>query len=383
MNRIRLNTLLVLLLMGTLLYAQPQGQTPADGETYYIYNVAKKMYLANDGNGKLTLSATGMGVTLVKQDAGNWKFNTAYGSIGTDFLETPSCDGTGTYQTWTLSLVEGTTDRYNIGCYVVENYAFSYLRWSDLLGSLVKLPTMPDATLELAQWLLVSASSPQPVVITLEETATSYEAPQPAGVATVQLGRTLTLNSWNTFCVPFYIPSDQLKAAFGDKCQLAEYTSCDATTLYFTPCDAVQAGFPYLLFPTQERNGDYYEFTGVDHFATGVQTVTHGENYRVSFVPNFAQSTAPAGVYVIRKNEVYHLPQSMAIKGFRGYFQEESGSVSLAKIMIDGIATGISTIETAPQADRVYNLNGQQMRQGTSGLAKGVYIINGKKQVVK
>lgn len=64
MNRIRLNTLLVLLLMGTLLYAQPQGQTPADGETYYIYNVAKKMYLANDGNGKLTLSATGMGVTL-------------------------------------------------------------------------------------------------------------------------------------------------------------------------------------------------------------------------------------------------------------------------------------------------------------------------------
>lgn len=183
--------------------------------------------------------------------------------------------------------------------------------------------------------------------------------------------------------MPFDIPSDQLKAAFGDKCQLAKYTSCDATTLYFTTRDAVQAGFPYLLYPTQERNGDYYEFTGVDHFATGVQTVTPGENYRVSFVPNFAQSTAPAGVYVIRKNEVYHLPQSMAIKGFRGYFQEESGSVSPAKIMIDGIATGISTIETAPQADRVYNLNGQQMRQGTSGLAKGVYIINGKKQVVK
>lgn len=383
MNRIRLNTLLVLLLMGTLLYAQPQGQTPADGETYYIYNVAKKMYLANDGNGKLTLSATGMDVTLEKQDAGNWKFHTAYGSIGTDFLGALSCDGTGTYQTWTLSLVEGTTDRYNIGCYVVENYAFSYLRWSDLLGSLVKLPTMPDATLELAQWLLVSASSPQPVVITLEETATSYEAPQPAGVATVQLGRTLTLNSWNTFCVPFYIPSDQLKAAFGDKCQLAEYTSCDATTLYFTTRDTVQAGVPYLLYPTQERNGDYYEFTGVDHFATGVQTVTHGENYRVSFVPNFAQSTAPAGVYVIRNNEVYHLPQSMAIKGFRGYFQEEIGSVSLAKIFIDGIATGISTIETASKSDRVYNLNGQQVRQAGDGLAKGVYIINGKKQVVK
>ena len=383
MNRKRLNTLLVLFLMGTLLYAQPQRETPTDGETYYIYHVGQKKYLANDGTGKLTLSATGMGVILQKQDAGNWKFHTAYGYIGTDFLGALSCDGTGTYQTWTLTQVAGTTDRYNIGCYVVDNYAFSYLRWSDILGGLVKQPVMPDATLEAAQWLLVSASAPQPVTITLEETATNYEAPQHEGVATVQLGRTLTLNSWNTFCVPFDIPSDQLRAAFGDKCQLAEYTSCDATTLYFTTRDAVQAGVPYLLYPTQERNGDYYEFTGVDDFATGVQTVTYGDSYRVAFVPNFAQSTAPAGVYVIRKNEVYHLPQSMAIKGFRGYFQEESGSVSLAKIMIDGIATGISTIETVSMADKVYNLNGQQVRQGTDGLAKGVYIINGKKQVVK
>ena len=247
MNRIRLNTLLVLFLMGTLLYAQPQGQTPADGETYYIYNVGQKMYLANDGTGKLTLSATGMDVTLEKQDAGNWKFNTAYGYIGTDFLGAVSCDGTGTYQTWALTQVEGTTDRFNIGCYIVDNYAFSYLRWSDIFGSLVKQPVMPDASLEAAQWLLVSAAAPQPVTITLEETATNYEAPQLDGMATVQLGRTLTLNSWNTFCVPFDIPSDQLRAAFGDKCQLAEYTSCDATTLYFTTRDQVKAGVPYLL----------------------------------------------------------------------------------------------------------------------------------------
>lgn len=383
MNRIRLNTLLVLFLMGTLLYAQPQGMAPADGETYYIYHVGQKKYLANDGTGKLTLSATGMDVTLEKLDAGNWKFHTDYGYIGTDFLGALSCDGTGTYQTWALTQVAGTTDRYNIGCYIVDNYAFSYLRWSDIFGSLVKQPVMPDASLEAAQWLLVSAAAPQPVTITLEETATNYEAPQLDGMATVQLGRTLTLNSWNTFCVPFDIPSDQLRATFGDKCQLAEYTSCDATTLYFTTKDQVKAGVPYLLYPTQERTGSYYVFTDVNNFATVEQRVTYGDSYRVAFVPNFAQSTAPAGVYVIRKNEVYHLPQSMTIKGFRGYFQEESGSVSLAKIFIDGIATGISTIETAPQADRVYNLNGQQMRQGTSGLAKGVYIINGKKQVVK
>ena len=47
---------------------------------------------------------------------------------------------------------------------------------------------------------------------------------------------------------------------------------------------------------------------------------------------------------------------------------------------------GIKKIETAEQKSvdtRVYNLNGQYVGTTLNGLSKGVYIVNGKKVVVK
>ena len=47
---------------------------------------------------------------------------------------------------------------------------------------------------------------------------------------------------------------------------------------------------------------------------------------------------------------------------------------------------GIKKIETADQKsvdNRVYNLNGQYVGTTLNGLSKGVYIVNGKKVVVK
>lgn len=56
----------------------------------------------------------------------------------------------------------------------------------------------------------------------------------------------------------------------------------------------------------------------------------------------------------------------------------------------DGQTTDINNIvtETAPEsatANGVYNLNGQKVAEGTSlnGLAKGIYIVNGRKHVVR
>ena len=47
--------------------------------------------------------------------------------------------------------------------------------------------------------------------------------------------------------------------------------------------------------------------------------------------------------------------------------------------------TGINQVETAQKAlqGKVYNLNGQLVGTSTEGLAKGVYIVNGKKVIIK
>ena len=54
--------------------AQPTASTPTAGQSYYIYNVGQKQYMAADSEGKLTLSATGMAIELTQADAtvGTW-----------------------------------------------------------------------------------------------------------------------------------------------------------------------------------------------------------------------------------------------------------------------------------------------------------------------
>ena len=47
--------------------------------------------------------------------------------------------------------------------------------------------------------------------------------------------------------------------------------------------------------------------------------------------------------------------------------------------------TGIDQVETTKKAlqGKVFNLNGQYVGTSTAGLAKGVYIVNGKKVIIK
>lgn len=51
----------------------------------------------------------------------------------------------------------------------------------------------------------------------------------------------------------------------------------------------------------------------------------------------------------------------------------------------DTTPTGINQVETVKQSlhGKVFNLNGQFVGTSTEGLAKGIYIVNGKKVIIK
>lgn len=59
--------------------------------------------------------------------------------------------------------------------------------------------------------------------------------------------------------------------------------------------------------------------------------------------------------------------------------------MSLVNLAFDYETTGIGHVETADKVlgGNVYNLNGQLVGNSTVGLRKGIYIVNGKKIVVK
>lgn len=104
------------------------------------------------------------------------------------------------------------------------------------------------------------------------------------------------------------------------------------------------------------------------------------------------------GDYIIQNNTFVKClaGKKYGLKGFRGYFKQQTSSTSPAKGNIgislvdrNGVVSSIHQVDgtsltpasVAPAA--VYNLSGQKVGNSLSTLAKGVYIVNGKKFVKK
>lgn len=383
------------------------GQVPTAGESYYIYNVGQQQYLASDGQGGLSLSTSpSMAVTL-KQD-GNvteatgmptyYILETSYGQITNSVGWLPRCDGSGRYNQWRFTEVSGKDNVYNLSNRFRDFNTDTYLYYNIILNVVATEVFKPSTSFTNAQWMLVSASSVTKTV-TFDETSetNSNIIPTDGDSYDVTLKRTFTTNSWNTFCVPFDISADQLKVfekdadtGFG----LAEYTDVASGTLYFTSATTVEAGKPYLIKPTASNPADGWTFAGVSKFTAKPTDVTYKNDelgYDVTFKASFDKTTAPAGSYVISQNTIYLLTGGAKdMKGFRGYFQEEltTSGGKLNSFTIDGTVTGIITADgfTETPVFDIYNLNGQLVKRAatsTEGLAKGIYIVGGRKQIVR
>lgn len=138
--------------------------------------------------------------------------------------------------------------------------------------------------------------------------------------------------------------------------------------------------------------------TGNEDFDTKQQVQFVG-----TYVKCFDNDLIPAKSYVLNGNNKggtaglwYYRTVETKTKGFRGWLQSVQGQAS-SKVFeyeiegvveqVNGNTTAIDGIEAAQQhSANIYNLNGQLVRQGatsTEGLPSGLYIVGGKKLVVK
>ena len=105
------------------------------------------------------------------------------------------------------------------------------------------------------------------------------------------------------------------------------------------------------------------------------------------------KSNMPAGAYYMLKDGSFkYAVNSLWTKGLRGFIvgDDEAGTTPAeAKISIEGFTTGIKDVVIDGQhfqPSNIYNTNGQLVRKNitsTEGLAKGIYIMNGKKVLIK
>ena len=155
----------------------------------------------------------------------------------------------------------------------------------------------------------------------------------------------------------------------------------------------------------KKHTGDYFDGS-YDHEANGkFMKCTYNDFYFTGTLYKQQQGTASEnsafiapGDYIIQNNTFVKClaGKKYGLKGFRGYFKQKSSSTSPAKGNIgislvdrNGVVSSIHQVDgasltsasVAPAA--VYNLSGQKVGNSLSTLAKGVYIVNGKKFVKK
>lgn len=208
--------------------------------------------------------------------------------------------------------------------------------------------------------------------------------------ANLTINRPMASDKWNTFCVPFALTADQIKATFGDGTQVREYEGANGNVLTFAKATDIEAGTPYLIKPT--KAAEKYIFNNVDVTTTEPAKVGEGD---IKFCGVYNQTnvntlaTADTHVSGIVDNMVKRAKTGTSIKGFRAYFSvpnniSESTEAAL-RVAIDGETTGIDAIEgfETKTPTRVYNLSGQYVGTSTANLKPGVYVSGGKKVIVK
>ena len=232
-----------------------------------------------------------------------------------------------------------------------------------------------------------------PMDVTLEDTKTYNEAP--ALVANVTLNRKLG-EKWNTIVLPFALDETQVTEMFGEGAKVAAYTGStvngDHVTLNFKEQTSMEAQTPYMIKPGTSANS--YKVNGVILEPAGLKNVEDANKGNgITFVGNYTNGQAlQQNSFFISKNTFYRASGQETMKAYRATFQVPS-SLSAAKIMNTvfvgegGSVTAIDDVHVSPQGSfDVYHINGMLVKKNAidlNGLDKGIYIINGKKYVVK
>ena len=313
---------------------------------------------------------------------------------------------------------------YSISCYAFaqdqyqgKNSVGVYFYANDTQGSSVTTSTLEEASIDFYNaetqevkiglktvegnsfnWMGIGyvhlyKVAPKPIVI---DEMVAYTPASAAG--NVTLKRAFT-GQWETFVVPFQIKEDELKDAFGSDVAVAEFqedvemedveveTGTDPdtgdpvfenqpqptgnSTISFKPMDnpAVAPNKPVVIKVSSKATSFVFENRTV---AAG-EPVVKGVNF--DFVGTYTPATTVPDYYIVASNEgvAFKLADGTKINGTRAYIQGTG-------IILNDVATAIRQLEgEAATSGAIFNLAGQQV----SKAQKGIYIVDGKKVLVK
>lgn len=183
----------------------------------------------------------------------------------------------------------------------------------------------------------------------------------------------------NSFVLPFWVNPDELGAT-----KLATYKKSDGNKVIFEVQDktvGVKANFPFITCDVAaEKAGDGKTLNFKDKGFVATPTSFDDTAFKGVYAPRSAKD-----LYGIDENGNLHKGgESAKINAFHAYYQ---GTPASAKISFEGEATGINAVTTTSTSANgaVYDLSGRRVAANLAAakLAKGIYVVNGKKVAVK
>ncbi len=189
-------------------------------------------------------------------------------------------------------------------------------------------------------------------------------------------------NGWNTICVPFELNPSILKTIFGKGCKAYEFKGYSDGTLNFETATTFAAGYPYIIYvENAQTNTDDIVLLNVNISRLTAQYDSNNDAY---FRGSYAPIAAPDmnGLWgITSEGRIAKGTAEASIDGFRAYFELPSTTTGAPLLSIDGgPATRIHSIDNGQLTiDNAYDLSGRRVAQPS----KGLYIINGKKVILK
>ena len=207
--------------------------------------------------------------------------------------------------------------------------------------------------------------------------ANAFNCPEDFTAEKVSLKRTVRENI-NSFVLPFYVAAGDLDAQ-----NLATFTSATEGKVIFTQVKEVEPNVPFITVDLQNP-GENKVFTFFGNSKDFKATPASFDN---PFKGVYTAKDAEGRLYGINdKGELQKGAAGKFIKPFHAFYEAAEGQTAPAKISFEGEATGINNVAAATVANgAVYDLSGRRVAEKLAGasLVKGIYVVNGKKVVVK
>lgn len=244
-----------------------------------------------------------------------------------------------------------------------------------------------NSTIKMANMTVYYAKVDLPTV-TFDEEKDDNLSNYDKKTVNVTMKRTIGTGYLNPVCFPFAMDATQITEVFGEGSKVSAMAEgMPDGNLHFDYVETMEAGKPYLVEPTKAsttvevKNVTINAKPGYD-----VAADNDGDLYSFQGVFNPYAFTATDGTELfLGKNNTLYMPQSVGqkMKGFRAYFTTSKANESLKIVVGDQTTTISSLMSGKTMTGKVYNLNGQYVGTSLEGLAKGIYVMNGQKFVVK